>query len=138
MNAFGLTFHHLGLAVAKPAPAIQFLGGLGYNFGPEVYDPLQNVRLMMCTHSSSPAVEIIAPKSAEDKGPVSELIRKNRFGLIYHSCFETADLAVTLAAWEEKGLRTVCVSAPKPAVLFDGRKVSFYMVNGAGLIELLE
>jgi methylmalonyl-CoA/ethylmalonyl-CoA epimerase len=69
---------------------------------------------------------------------VSELTRKNRFGLIYHSCFETADLTATLSAWEEKGLRAVCISEPKPAVLFNGRKVSFYMVNGAGLIELLE
>jgi methylmalonyl-CoA/ethylmalonyl-CoA epimerase len=138
MNAFGLTFHHLGLAVPRPDPAILFVEGLGYECGAEVYDPLQNVLLMMCTHPSFPAVEIIAPKGAEDKGPVSELTRKNHFGLIYHSCFETADLAATLAAWEEKGMRAVCISEPKPAVLFNGRKVSFYMVKGAGLVELLE
>jgi methylmalonyl-CoA/ethylmalonyl-CoA epimerase len=138
MNAFGLTFHHLGLVVQRPEAAFPFLKGLDYTFGPEVYDPLQNVRLIMCGHESFPAVEIIAPKSAEDTGPVSELALKNRFGLVYHTCFETAGLEGTLAAWEKAGLRVLVVSEPKPAVLFSGRKVSFYMVSGMGLVELLE
>jgi hypothetical protein len=36
------------------------------------------------------------------------------------------------------GHRTMVVSPPKPAVLFDYRPVSFYMVRGFGLIEIIE
>jgi methylmalonyl-CoA/ethylmalonyl-CoA epimerase len=136
MNAFHLTFHHLGLAVRKPEPATQFLEGLGYAVGATLYDPAQNVNLIMCTHATQPAVEIIYP--AEGKGPVDTYVKRQASGIVYHSCYVTDDLAQTLARFKDAGIRALCVSAPKPAVLFGGRMVSFYDVLGMGLIEIIE
>jgi catechol 2,3-dioxygenase-like lactoylglutathione lyase family enzyme len=121
MNDFGLTFHHLGLAVRTPQAAAAFLGGLGYSLGPSVYDPRQNVLLQMAESPGGPTVEIISP--GEGPGPIDRLITRHSDGLIYHVC---------------AGLRAICVSEPTPAVLFGGRPVSFYTVQGLGLIEVIE
>jgi hypothetical protein len=61
MNRFGLTFHHLGLAVPSTAEAVQFLDRLGYRQGPAVFDPLQKVNLSMCWHDTMPDVELVWP-----------------------------------------------------------------------------
>ena len=138
MNELGLTFHHLGVAVNRPEDAIRFLSVLGYALGEPVLDPLQNVRLIMCTHIGEPAVEIISPGTEGSKSPVDFMVAKHASGIIYHSCYMTRSLAKTLAQAEDLGLRFFCVSSPKPAVLFGGRKVSFYNVVGMGLIEIIE
>ena len=136
MKQVDLTFHHFGLAVRQPAPAIACLVALGYRVGEPVYDPGQNVHLIMGEHDHQPAVEIIYP--GDGPGPVDQLVQRHESGIIYHPCYETADLARTLAQFSEAGIRADCVSAPKPAPLFHGRQVSFYRVKGMGLIELLE
>jgi methylmalonyl-CoA/ethylmalonyl-CoA epimerase len=138
MNHLGLTFHHIGLAVSEPDKAIAFLSELGYQIGPTIHDPLQKVHLNMCTHASNPAVEIISPDKDNDKGPINELTRKNSSGIVYHTCYVTNDLAATLAHAKTLGLHVFCVSAPKPAPLFENRKVSFYKISGMGLIEIIE
>jgi methylmalonyl-CoA/ethylmalonyl-CoA epimerase len=90
----------------------------------------------MCTHSSEPAVEIIWPGA--DKSLIDSLIRSHLSGIIYHICYSSANLAAALASLEERGVRMVCVSPPKPALLFSGRCVSFYQAPGIGLVEILE
>jgi Glyoxalase/Bleomycin resistance protein/Dioxygenase superfamily len=137
MNAFGLSFHHLGLAVRRPRDATQFLGGLGYVLAEPVFDPEQNVNLIMCTHAgSAPAVEIIYP--AAGKSPVDALVAARSDGIVYHMCYVTADLAATLAALAAAGVRAICKVPPVPATLFGGRKVSFYDIVGMGLCEIIE
>ena len=139
MNSLGLTFHHIGLAVASCDQAVSFLSELGYDVGPTVEDTLQNVRLNMCTHPTNPAVEIISASSNNDgKGPINELTRKNPSGIVYHTCYATADLGSTLSRAKALGLSVYCVSEPKPAVLFEGRNVSFYKIGGMGLVEIVE
>ena len=136
-NTWGLTFHHLGLAVKDVDAAIRFLSGLGYQAGRRVFDPLQNVNLGMFTHDNMPDVEIIFP--AEGKGPLDELLSTHKDGLVYHMCYTSADLDASLEAIEASGdLRLFEVSPPKPAVLFDGQPVSFYVVGGVGLIEIID
>ncbi len=61
MQAFGLRFHHLGLAVPAPDPAFAFLEALGYGPGAQAFDPLQNVNLAMRHHAQMPDVEVIWP-----------------------------------------------------------------------------
>jgi hypothetical protein len=39
---------------------------------------------------------------------------------------------------DDARLRLQCVSPPKPAILFGGRHVSFYMIIGIGQIEIIE
>ncbi len=136
MNCAPLTFHHLGLAVKQPREAENFLSTLGYQMGAAVFDPVQNVHLALCTHATQPAVEIIWP--GDSQGPIDRLTQRHPAGIVYHVCYQTMDLAATLAHLEAAGLRVLCISSPSPAVLFGGRKVSFYNVAGMGLIEILE
>ena len=136
MVELNLSFHHFGLAVRQPAHAITFLSSLGYEMDQPVYDPEQNVHLMMGSHLTHPAVEIIYPGNGF--GPVDHLVQRHETGIIYHPCYETLDLARTLEEMARSGVRADCVVAPKPALLFGGRRVSFYRVKGMGLIEILE
>jgi catechol 2,3-dioxygenase-like lactoylglutathione lyase family enzyme len=131
-----LNFHHLGLAVRRPEEATAFVSVLGYRISETVFDPEQNVYLAICSHDTEPTVEIIWP--GETKGPVHSLTMHHPAGVIYHICYSTDDLGAALAGLEKAGLRVVCVSTPKPAPLFGGRKVSFYNVSGIGLMEILE
>jgi hypothetical protein len=136
MNAFGLCFHHLGLAVRKPQPARVFLEGLGYRLGETVFDPLQNVYLSLCRHEVEPAVELVFP--GENWSPVDGMFDRYGSGLVYHSCYVTDDIGQTIAALENQRLRPVCKSPAKPAILFGGALVSFYQIVGIGLIEIVE
>ena len=132
----GLRFHHFGLAAAQPVRAEAMLRQLGYRCGEAVHDPLQDVLLRWCTHETAPAVEIVSPVG--EGGPLTRLLAAQPSSF-YHLCWET-DLGceATLAAMQAAGLRAVTVREPLPAVLFGGRRVSFHMVQGFGLIELLE
>lgn len=133
---FGLEFHHFGLAAKKPDAAVKFLAALGYRTDASTFDPLQNVNLMMCHHSSMPAVEIIWP--ASDRGPVDSLLAKHTGGLVYHLCFTATSIAESLARMAEAGIQPFEIAPPKPAVLFGGANVSFYMIPGMGVIEIIE
>jgi methylmalonyl-CoA/ethylmalonyl-CoA epimerase len=72
------------------------------------------------------------------KGPIDALVQRHASGIIYHACYATENLAAALEAFEANGVKPICVSPPKPAVLFDGKKVSFYSIPGIGLVEILE
>jgi len=128
-------FHHLGLAVRHRKHAAAFLAALGYRIGPEVFDPLQNVRLTFCESDTDPAIEIIAP--GEGSGPVDSILRRTE-AMAYHTCYAVADSAETMRALERAGMRVITVSPVKPAVLFPGHGVSFHQIPGFGLIELVE
>lgn len=132
---YGLKFHHLGLAVKNPDAAIHFLSGLGYEIGPTHRDPLQNVYLLLCRRRGMPAVEIIFP--TETPGPLAPILKASA-SMIYHICYESRDREKSLRALEADQNRVLLVSSARPAVLFGGRKVSFYMVPGFGLFEILE
>jgi len=134
-NPYGLTFHHLGLAVKHPGLAVKFLTGCGYHIGPVVRDELQNVNARLCNATSQPTVELLYP--TETPGPL-ERILKAQASLIYHVCYECRDREETLRALDADNHRVGELSTPQPAVLFGGRRVSFYVVAGFGMIELLE
>ena len=135
ISNFYLHFHHFGLASNRPEQSFKFLHGLGYEVATQVHDPLQNVNLSLCTHPVMPTVELVA--AAKGGGPLDAILA-TASGSIYHLCYETEDLEVSLRTLKSEGFRVICISAPKPAVLFDGRQVSFYMIKDFGIIELLE
>lgn len=130
------SFHHFGLAAVDPVRATAFVAQLGYHCSSAVFDPLQNVHLRWCECDCAPAIEIVSP--AERDGPLGRILI-DQPSSFYHLCYEievtTTDALDTLRVG---GARVVTVLAPLPAVLFDGRNVSFHMVQGFGLIELLE
>jgi methylmalonyl-CoA/ethylmalonyl-CoA epimerase len=137
MNRFHLSFHHLGLAVSEPEKAVSFLTSLGYTCQDRVEDPEQNVNLIMCVHEGGlfPDVEIIFP--AQTPGPLDGLLKRNREA-IYHICYETRNVTSSIEAIRARGGHISCLSSPKPAVLFGGKEVSFYYVEGFGVIEMLQ
>jgi len=135
MERFGLAFDHFGLATRSPDRAVTFLEGLGYRPGEAIYDPLQKVNLVLCPNACMPSVEVIYP--ADERGPLDAILRGNSESF-YHLCFRSHDLAASLAAMKHAGHRVVQAAAPLPAVLFDNKRVSFYLVRGFGLIEIIE
>ena len=132
---YGLKFNHLGLAVRDPEPAKRFLSCIGYQVGSAVCDPLQQVNLILCHSVYSPDIEIVYPSGTA--GPLDNLFRTGREGL-YHTCYNSADVGLSLKLMREDGLAVVCVKQKTPAVLFRGDMVSFYHVVGFGLIEIRE
>jgi hypothetical protein len=130
----GLTFHHFGLAVGTPGEAFRYLQALGYTEGNTVFDPLQRVNLAMRHHQAMPDVEVIWP--GDGPSPIDKLIKRSGT-MIYHLCYACPQPDAAIAALEAAGLETMLVSPPTPAVLFGGREVSFHIVSGFGLIELL-
>ncbi len=126
----------MGLALRKEGETLKFLNGLGYTPSEKIYDPEQKVNLRICEQKNFPAIELVTAQDGED-GPLTGILKKHT-ELIYHTCFETQDLDKTLEAMESDGLRILPVSPAKPAILFGGRKVSFYTIMGYGLIEILE
>jgi len=135
MSAISLIFHHLGLAVENDKEAIIFLRGMGYEVDEMIYDPEQNVHLRFCTAHGLPSFELIMPGIGN--GPLTPIFKRHN-ELIYHTCYQVEDLGASLESIEDAGLRVLPVSEPKPAILFGGRKVSFYKIFGFGMIELLE
>jgi len=135
MPDFGMTFHHMGLAVRQEDQAINFLEGMDYRIGDKIYDPEQNVHLRLCTALDKPAFELIMQGIGD--GPLDTIL-KHTSEIIYHTCYETDCLDKTLSALEATDLRVFPIVPPKPALLFGNRKVSFYQVMGFGFIELLE
>lgn len=134
MDNLGLHFHHFGLATRKPDLAVAFLTSLGYKSRGSVFDPSQNVNLILCSHAEMPTVEVISP--ADTPGPVDNLL-KTLSGTVYHLAFTCADLSRTLAAIEQTQ-RVIRLSSPRPALLFHGRHVSFYNIDGIGIVEIIE
>lgn len=131
-----LTFHHYGLAVTDPVLACSFLADLGYRVGAPLLDPEQNVNLIWSEHDAMPAVEVVYP-SGSGAGPLDAVLRQNN-SLVYHLCYECDSLEDAIRIIAEHGYRTMRISPAKPAVLFGGRRVGFYMIKGFGLIELVE
>jgi hypothetical protein len=129
-----LAFHHFGLAVASPNDAFRYLASLGYTAGNVAFDPLQRVNLAMRHHPTMPDVEVIWP--GDGPSPIDGLIKKTGT-MIYHLCYACSDADAALAALSAAGIEILTVSAPTPAILFGGQHVSFHLISGFGLIELL-
>lgn len=131
-----LRFHHFGLAARDAERASMFVRLSGYEIGDGVVDPLQRVVLRWCTKPDAPSIEIVSPGDAE--GPLSAVLADSPASF-YHLCYEIdCSASEALAAMRVGGLRVVTVVSPTPAILFGGRNVSFHIVQGFGLVELLE
>lgn len=134
MNNFDLTFHHFGLAVHSPEQAFSFLKALGYENGEPMLDPLQGVNLAMSYHAEMPAVEVIWPGAKPS--PIDGML-KRQDSMIYHLCYTSDNPDLSLKKMQETGVAVLAVTEPQAAILFGGRKVSFHIVAGFGLIELI-
>lgn len=124
-----MRLHHLGIAsldIEKTKRSIQLLYP-GAQAGETVYDPLQEAFLCLLKISDGTVFEIVCSEQAK---------KIARCGFcVYHICMETAHFDRTMEKWLLSGYDLI--SAPKPAVLFGGKRVAFWRTE-AGLVELLE
>lgn len=134
---FSFNFHHVGLLTAVPEKAIINLALFGYSPTKSLFDPEQDVSLTMCeSDQDAPRIELVTP--ANTNISLSRLLRrKDDYG--YHTCFAVSSIGAAIQQIEAAGAGYVReVVPPKPAALFGGALVAFYLLPGIGLIELLE
>lgn len=131
-----LNLHHFGLGSKDEAATCKILENLGYSVSQRVRDELQQTDLVWCTRNGQPPVEVVLP--IDSAGPLKAVLA-NQGTSFYHLCFECdGTLDDTLSELRERGTRIITVREPLPAILFGGRRVSFHIAQGFGLIELLE
>mgnify|MGYP001185181696 CR=1 FL=1 len=133
-NSKKISFHHYGLALKSFHNAIYFYQNLGYKCGKEVVDLNQNVRAILCSSNNLPSVELV--KSLNKDSPLENYLKKSN-EIIYHVCYEV-ESSIDLDSYLFSKMKYICVSKPKPAILFNNRNVSFYYIKHIGLIEILE
>ena len=133
MNNY-IKFHHFGLAVKDFEFALRFYSNLNYDFSKPIADKIQNVELIMCTSKIFPSVELIKP--VNKKSPINNYLSKNN-EIIYHTCYEIENYKEGIKKLFSKN-KAICISKPKPAILFNDRLVSFYYVEDVGIIEILQ
>ena len=132
----GIRFHHMGLLTDAPAAAATALTFMGYHVGDPIYDPLQDVHLRLAMGPSEGAtIELITPNS---RNSALARLMTRRGDYMYHSCFVAKNVDAALFALSGLGLHVFTVSPAKPAVLFNGKHVSFHSVEGLGLVEFIE
>ena len=107
---------------------------LNYDFSKPIADKIQNVELIMCTSKVFPSVELIKP--VNKKSPINNYLSKNN-EIIYHTCYEIENYKEGIKKLFSKN-KAICISKPKPAILFNDRLVSFYYVEDVGIIEILQ
>ena len=136
MNKYNLHFHHLGLMTKDFKKTVFFLKNLEYQIGEEVFDHLQKVNLRLCTHSKMPKIEVIYKTDKTNDGPLDSMLKKHNEG-VYHTCYTTNNLEDSLNKINKEN-QLMTISPPKKAILFQNKSVSFHLIRGFGLIEILE
>ena len=135
----GLTFRllHIGVAVPELDPAAEMLSSL---FGSSLVsgpfdDPIQKVKVAFLTQTQEDAgeIELIAPLSED--APIQSMLKKTGGGA-YHLCFETNDMERALSHVRQQ--KCLVVSAPAPAVAFEGRRIAWFYTPSRLLVELVE
>jgi methylmalonyl-CoA/ethylmalonyl-CoA epimerase len=128
---------HVGVAVPSLDSTTELLSSLfGYKVvsGP-FDDPIQKVTVNFLAKSvNDPAeIELIAPLT--DDSPIRSIMAKDR-GAAYHLCFQTSDIDRALIHAQNNGC--IVVSAPVPAVAFQGRRIAWIYTRSRQLFELVE
>ncbi len=127
---------HVGVAVPElegPTETLKELFGYRVISGP-FDDPIQRVTVNFLTQSDDDRteVELIAPLTEDS--PIKAMLKGG--GGAYHFCFETSDL--DLALDHARALGCFIVSAPAPAVAFEGRRIAWIYTKSRQLFELVE
>lgn len=124
-----MKIHHIGIACQNIEEGIEEFKKYHNIISQSeiVSDELQNAKLCIVTTDIGINFEFISGDQ------VSRLLKKGIS--YYHVCYEVESLDLTIKDFLSKG--AVMISAPKPAILFNDRKVSFLYLS-YGIVELLE
>ncbi len=120
---FGLSTHHIGLAVQDIAtawPAVEIFE-----------DRLQKVKVAFVLLNGQ-NIELIEPLSEDS--PVSQSLRKG--SKLVHLCYSVDDIDDAIAHGTARSYR--CIGKPVPAVAFDQRRIAWLFHREFGLFELVE
>lgn len=90
----------------------------------EIYDKNQDVFLQLI-ETTDVNIELVSGKNVE------KLIKNNVS--YYHVYYEVPDIEIAINSFK----KSIVISKPTPAILFDERKVAFLMTP-IGIVELLE
>ena len=129
---FEFRFHHIGAAVNSIDETLkvlkQFLGA--ELLSDPIFDPLQNANLILVKVGGL-RVELVSGEK------VSRFLSQEKGLSFYHVCYEVKDFDKFIEKYRNiKGV--ILVSSPQPAILFNYRRVVFFMMKGLGLVEILE
>jgi len=137
VDGLGFKLLHVGVAVPSLDPTTELLSNLfGYKVvsGP-FDDPIQKVTVNFLAKSESDVAEIELIAPITEDSPIRSMLAKDGGGA-YHLCFETSDIDGALAHAKKNGC--IVVSAPVPAVAFQGRRIAWIYTRSRQLFELVE
>lgn len=124
-----MILHHIGIAcedIDKTCTIINNTIGIKHK-GKIVYDKEQEANLCMILTLHEDRIELISGSK------VKNLVKKQQY--LYHTCYLVENLSKSMEQMTQNG--AIILSSPKPAILFDNRKVAFLITN-LGIVELLE
>ncbi len=128
-------FDHIAVAVFNIQKSVHYYKELGYQCKEPVFDPNQNVNLVMCNKDSYCNIELVEPMDASS--PVHNLLQQ--YGEIpYHTCYRVKSVKEFTKMLTYKEIEYEIISPLKEAVLFHGKKVIFLSIAAVGIIELIE
>ena len=124
-----MVLHHVGIACKDIGLEIQRIKKIHdvISISEIFYDKNQNANLCLIKIKNSLSIELISGKQVEN------LIKKKIS--YYHLCYEIQNIESEIKRLVNLG--GIILSEPKPAILFDNRKVAFLLLS-YGIIELLE
>jgi methylmalonyl-CoA/ethylmalonyl-CoA epimerase len=119
-------FHHIGIATQNIDKTLDWLCGQFnvISISNKVYDNNQDACLQMI-ETVGVNIELVSGNM------VKRFIEKNI--TYYHVCYEVDDLEESIKTFE----KSIVISKPVKAILFDNRRVAFLMTP-IGIVELLE
>jgi methylmalonyl-CoA/ethylmalonyl-CoA epimerase len=119
-------FHHIGIATQNIDKTLDWLCGQFnvISISNKVYDNNQDACLQMI-ETVGVNIELVSGNM------VKRFIEKNI--TYYHVCYEVDDLEESIKTFE----KSIVISKPVKAILFDNRRVVFLMTP-IGIVELLE
>jgi methylmalonyl-CoA/ethylmalonyl-CoA epimerase len=136
-ESLGFKLLHVGVAVPSLGPTTEMLSALfGYKVmsGP-FDDPIQKVTVNFLSKSDDDVAEIELIAPITEDSPIRSMLAKDGGGA-YHLCFETSDIDAALVHAKKHGCNVV--SAPGPAVAFQGRRIAWIYTRSRQLFELVE
>lgn len=128
-----LTFHHLGYATHAIEESLKTFSFLGYSLHRIEEDEVNHARLALLVRQGSPDIELV--EGFGDFSPVKNILDKN--GVCpYHVCYASESFEAAIVDFRKNGFSLLF--KPRPASLFDGRRICYLYHRNMGLMELLE
>ena len=126
MKYSAMKFHHIGIATKNIEKTLEWVAEHFQiiNISDKVYDENQDAYLQMI-ETTDVNIELVSGNIVE------KLIKKNI--TYYHVCYEVDNLQEAITSFK----KSIVISNPTKAILFDNRKVAF-LFTPIGIVELLE